>query len=148
MISGKVFGKVSDYIGSSRHNTVTIPTQVQHCTPRASPPPLRPPEQDNPWFPPPGGFLQTSYTIYCTWSMDLDTDTVCKHFILYTVSWSMGICLTSSLTIRMIKSSVLKNCSILKNHFSAPNHRTDMKFFVYDPNTSKNKWKFFEVFSL
>ena len=29
-----------------------------------------------------------------------------------------------------------KNCSSLKNHISAPNHRTDMKFFVYDPNTS------------
>ena len=41
-----------------------------------------------------------------------------------------------------------KNCSCLKNHFSAPNHYTDMKFFVYDPNTSKNNWGIFQVFSL
>ena len=39
-----------------------------------------------------------------------------------------------------------KNCSSLTNHLSAPNHRTDMKFCVYDPNTSKNNWEFFESF--
>ena len=39
-----------------------------------------------------------------------------------------------------------KNCSSLKNHFSEPNYRTDMKIFVYDPNTSKNIWEFFESF--
>ena len=39
-----------------------------------------------------------------------------------------------------------KNCSSLKNHFSTPNHRTDMNFFVYDPNSSKNNWEFFQVF--
>ena len=33
-----------------------------------------------------------------------------------------------------------KTCSNLKIHFSAPNHRTDMKLFVNDPNTSKNEW--------
>ena len=41
-----------------------------------------------------------------------------------------------------------RTCSSLKNYFSAPNHSTDMKFVVYDPNTSKNKWKFVNVFSL
>ena len=39
-----------------------------------------------------------------------------------------------------------KNFSSLKNHFSAPNHRIDMKVFVHDPNTSKNNWKFVESF--
>ena len=29
--------------------------------------------------------------------------------------------------------------SSLKIHFSIPNNHTDMKFFVYDPKTSKNK---------
>ena len=33
-------------------------------------------------------------------------------------------------------------------NFSAPNPRTDMKNCVYDPNISKNKWKFFQLFSL
>ena len=32
-----------------------------------------------------------------------------------------------------------------QDHFSAPNHRTDMKLFVYDPNTSKNECNFFQV---
>ena len=36
--------------------------------------------------------------------------------------------------------------SSLKIHFSAPNHRTDMKLFVYEPNTSKNECKFFSNF--
>ena len=39
-----------------------------------------------------------------------------------------------------------RTCSSLKNHFSAPNHRTDIKKIVYDPNTSKNKKKFFKAF--
>ena len=36
--------------------------------------------------------------------------------------------------------------SSLTSHFSAPNHRTDMKLFVYDPNTSKNEWNVFQFF--
>ena len=32
-----------------------------------------------------------------------------------------------------------RTCSSLKIHFSAPNHPTDMKLFVYDPNTSKSE---------
>ena len=39
-----------------------------------------------------------------------------------------------------------RTCSSLKNHFSAPNHCTDMKLSVYDPNTSKNEWNFFKFF--
>ena len=30
--------------------------------------------------------------------------------------------------------------------FLAPNHRTDMKFVVYDPKTSKNELEFFQIF--
>jgi len=36
--------------------------------------------------------------------------------------------------------------SSLTSHFSAPNHRKDMKLFVHDPNTSKNAWHFFKSF--
>ena len=32
-----------------------------------------------------------------------------------------------------------RTCLCLKNHFSASNHRTDMKLFVYDLNTSKKE---------
>ena len=39
-----------------------------------------------------------------------------------------------------------RTCSSLKIHFSAPNHCTYMKLFVYDPNTSKNEWIFFPNF--
>ena len=39
-----------------------------------------------------------------------------------------------------------RTCSSLKNNFSAPNDRTDMKIFVYDPNTSKNNWEFKKKF--
>ena len=38
-----------------------------------------------------------------------------------------------------------RTCSSFKNHFSAPNHRTDTNLFVYDLNTSKNEWNFFQV---
>ena len=39
-----------------------------------------------------------------------------------------------------------RTCSSLKNPFSAPNHRTDMKLFVYNPNINKNEWNFFQFF--
>ena len=58
-----------------------------------------------------------------------------KHFSLHQCTIAIGV-------------HPPKNCSSLKNHFSAPYHSTDMTFFVYDPNTSKNKWTFFQVFSL
>ena len=41
-----------------------------------------------------------------------------------------------------------RTCSSLKNHFSAPNNRTEMKLFVYDPNSSNNEWTYFQVFLL
>ena len=63
--------------------------------------------------------------------------------------------ISSTMPLRGLNTALLysgwtppRNCSSLKNHFSAPNHRTYMKFFVYDSNTSKNNWEFFQVFLL
>ena len=39
-----------------------------------------------------------------------------------------------------------RNCSSLKTCFSAPNHGTDMKLFVFDRNNSKNEYNLFSIF--
>ena len=80
-------------------------------------------------------------------------------YVLLEVDVWLKLYFTRWLVIQQIPQSSLYQCKItfwvhhpprtwssLKNHFSAPNHRTDMTFFVYDPNTSKNIWKFVQVF--
>ena len=73
-----------------------------------------------------------------------------KIFSLQNEPWSAGLWIIpkSRSTTALLRSGCTppRTCSSLKNHSSAPNHRTDMKLFVYDRNTSKNELTFFQVF--